>query len=285
MHFFQLVAAWLFPCAVCAAAVTAAEGAAEHGSSSSSLPAFGVKVGAAADPGSSSRSSNASTASPPSPSSSVLGARSNSSNGARSPDKQLTPTTTEAAKSDSVRRCVRRLARHLQRAEGDGDRDQAPRRRRKTKSISGRPTKPPLARARATRVIRGDAVEDGTAREREEAVACAVAYCKRQQTAQCKCRDGITAPSRRRDGYPDDDLLGRRRDTAAAGGNSSVVTQRGGGSSTAVQTGGTLRRGPAAAGELGTCGGGGTSSFNELELDALRITSYFTAKYMRCNVE
>jgi hypothetical protein len=161
MHFFQVVVAWMFPCAVCAtmaptvatAATTDGASTVEQGSSSS--PAFspgGVKV--ASDPGSS-PSSRSST------SSSLLGARSSSSNSAHSPVREGGDTA--APKGHAVRRCLRRFAKNLQRA---GAADERPDGRRRRK---GRATKPDG---------RGTAVEDGTAREREEAVASAIAYCK-----------------------------------------------------------------------------------------------------------
>ena len=181
MHFFQVVMAWMFPCAVWAAmapaVATAAttDGASSVEQGSSSSPAFGpgdAKV--ASDPGSS-------PASRSSTSSSLLGARSSSSNSARSPVREGGDTA--ARKGHALRRCLRRFARNLQRA---GAADERPDGRGRRK---GRATKPD------GRVAAG---EDGTARAREEAVASAIAYCK--ESSRQRCRPPL-APSPSLDGW------------------------------------------------------------------------------------
>ena len=71
-----------------------------------------------------------------------------------------------------MRRCLRRLARKLQRAAGADDERPEGRRGRRRKS-----------RSKTMPDGRGAAVVDGTAREREEAVASAIAYCKETTTS------------------------------------------------------------------------------------------------------
>ena len=169
MHFFQVVMAWMFPCAVWAAmapaVATAAttDGASSVEQGSSSSPAFGpgdAKV--ASDPGSS-------PASRSSTSSSLLGARSSSTNSARSPVREGGDTA--ARKGHALRRCLRRFARNLQRA---GAADERPDGRGRRKGQAMKPD---------GRVAAG---EDGTARAREEAVASAIAYCKESSRQRCR---------------------------------------------------------------------------------------------------
>jgi hypothetical protein len=98
-------------------------------------------------------------------------------NSARSPEKQGGAATTP--KGDAVRRCLRRLAKKLQRARVVDERPDG-RRERRRKSQSRK-----QADGRVAGVI------DGTAREREDAVASAIAYCKETMSGR---RSGTSPP-------------------------------------------------------------------------------------------
>ncbi|XP_045086883.1 uncharacterized protein [Aegilops tauschii subsp. strangulata] len=267
MHFFQVVVAWMFPCAVCAtmapavatAATTDGASTVEHVHAGSTSPAFspgGVKVSSDSGSSPSSRSST---------SSSLLGARSSSSNSARSPVREGGACDTAAPKGHAVRRCLRRFAKNLQRA---GAADERPDGRRRRK---GRATRPDG---------RGAAAEDGTAREREEAVASAIAYCK--ESSRQRCRPPL-APSPSLDGWllvrPEEEI-GNSTTSAASHcecegpGTSSLDAECVGSSPSSAET----RRGPAP--ELGE-----DDVFDGLDGDVLRMTSYFAAKYVQCAIE
>ncbi|KAM3193307.1 hypothetical protein ACQJBY_070102 [Aegilops geniculata] len=269
MHFFQVVMAWMFPCAVFAtmapAVATAAttDGASTVEQGSSSSPTFGPGDAKVASDAGSSPSSRSST------SSSLLGARSSSSNSARSPVRERGDTT--APKGHALRRCLRRFARNLQRA---GAADERPDGRGRRK---GRATK------QHGRVAAG---EDGTARAREEAVASAIAYCK--ESSRQRCRPPL-APSPSLDGWllvrPEEEIgtsatsavsrceceaQGTSSAAAPHHGHAACDAECGGGRLSTVET----RRGPAGEMENG-------DAIDGLDGDVLRITSYFAAKYVR----
>lgn len=177
MHFFQLVAAWLFPCAVCAtmeptAPVIATDAASiEHdGSSSPAFSTGGIKI---TDPGSSPSASSTSSSSSladqlglrtsqersPPASSPCLGTR------ARSPEKHGEATAARTAlKDDAVGKYLRKISRRLVRGRGRAADEESKGRCLLRKSRSPLPPSRSLA--------------DDTTRDRQEVVAGAIAYCK-----------------------------------------------------------------------------------------------------------
>ncbi|KAM0898411.1 hypothetical protein ACQ4PT_021956 [Festuca glaucescens] len=263
--------------------VTATDGASTIDKGCSSSPAFsagGVKAGAG--PGSS--PSHTSTTS--SSTSSLLG----TPNSARSPEKQGGAVATP--KGDAVRRCLRSLAKMLQRNRA-GVVDEQPKERRERRR-KRRSRKQPNGRVAG--------VIDGTAREREDGIASAIAYCKETMSGR---RSGTSRPppSPSLDGW----LLDRpeeefgtaarckcpvlRRDVlllewlpeAPACTSSAAVPHHCGrdafdecGGKSAAETGKRAAlRGP--AGELGM-----SDILDELNIDVLRLTNYFAEhKYVR----
>jgi hypothetical protein len=111
----------------------------------------------------------------------LLGTRCRSPNSGLSPDKH--DGAEAAPKGDAVRQCLRRLAKKLQRAAGADDEKPGVRWERRRKSRSK--TKPDTEDRRGARVV------DGTTREREEAVAGAIAYCKETSSRR---RSGTSPP-------------------------------------------------------------------------------------------
>ncbi|CAM0909556.1 unnamed protein product [Alopecurus aequalis] len=288
MHFFQFAATWLFPCAVCATMATTTTTAAVNGASTvehdrSSSPAFraGV-VKAGADPGSSPSASSTSSST-----SSLLGTRWGSPNSARSPEKPGGAASTP--RGDAVKRCLRRIAKKLQRAARADDEHPDGRRqkRRKNRSKTMPNGRPP-------------AVVDGTAREREQAVASAIAYCKETMSRPRGTSPTPTSPNLngRLLDRPEEDIGSAcaaarcncpalRRDASLLEWlpevHAAVPHQRGcaasdecGGTSAVAETGkGAARRG--LAGELAM-----GDIFDGVDID---LPSYFAAKYELCSVE